>query len=227
MRGSDAGLTVTADAAKDVIMIVDAAEGWRFPDLRMTLTCGNCLLDPGEACDDGNTTSGDGCAADCTAVERGWKCLVVPGWSCSPICGDGILTGDESCDDGNFYNGDGCSAHCLTEPGWDCTGAACVPVGALDAGVDGASCGDGVVNGSEECDLGEQNGSFAGKGGCSIGCTKLRFCGDSNLDVGDGENCDLGELNGLWLDKSMNPTDPVNGALYCTSDCVMPLCCVW
>ena len=88
-------------------------------------------------------------------------------------------------------------------------------------------CGDGVVNGSEECDLGEQNGSLAGKGGCSSGCTKLRFCGDGNLDVNDGEDCDLGELNGLWLDKSMNPTDPANGVLYCTSDCVVTLCCVW
>ena len=226
-RGGDAGLTATADAAKDVIMIVDAAAGWWFPDIRITLTCGNRLLDPGEACDDGNVASGDGCAADCTAIERGWKCPVAPGWSCSPICGDGILAGDESCDDGNLYNGDGCSAHCLTEPGWDCAGAACVPIGALDAGVDGALCGDGVVNGSEECDLGEQNGSLAGKGGCSSGCTKLRFCGDGNLDVNDGEDCDLGELNGLWLDKSLNPTDPANGALYCTSDCVMTQCCVW
>ena len=30
------------------------------------VTCGNGLLDPGEECDDGNTSGGDGCAADCT-----------------------------------------------------------------------------------------------------------------------------------------------------------------
>src|SRR6185369_14024316 len=38
------------------------------------LSCGNGTLDPGEACDDGNTRSGDGCPADCT-----------------PPCGDGVL----------------------------------------------------------------------------------------------------------------------------------------
>lgn len=28
-------------------------------------TCGNNVLDPGETCDDGNTTPGDGCFSDC------------------------------------------------------------------------------------------------------------------------------------------------------------------
>jgi cysteine-rich repeat protein len=28
--------------------------------------CGNGMLDPGEVCDDGNTTNGDGCDNDCT-----------------------------------------------------------------------------------------------------------------------------------------------------------------
>ena len=32
--------------------------------------CGNGVLDPGEACDDGNTASGDGCSATCT-IESG------------------------------------------------------------------------------------------------------------------------------------------------------------
>ncbi len=31
--------------------------------------CGDGILDPGEACDDGNTTSGDGCASDCSTTE--------------------------------------------------------------------------------------------------------------------------------------------------------------
>src|SRR5262249_45685278 len=30
------------------------------------LLCGNSKLDPGEACDDGNKTDGDGCQHDCT-----------------------------------------------------------------------------------------------------------------------------------------------------------------
>jgi cysteine-rich repeat protein len=31
--------------------------------------CGDGLLDPGERCDDGNTSGGDGCRADCSATE--------------------------------------------------------------------------------------------------------------------------------------------------------------
>jgi len=61
------------------------------------LTSGNGMLDPGEACDDGNTRSGDGCPADCT-----------------PPCGDGVLDPGEACDDGNTLDGDRCSADCRT-----------------------------------------------------------------------------------------------------------------
>ena len=224
---NDAGLPTTADVASEIPLNPDAASGGWFSDIRITLpTCGNGRLDPGEACDDGNAIPGDGCSADCTAVELGWECTLPPRWPCSPICGDGVRAGDESCDDGNIFDGDGCSARCLTEPGWDCTNGSCLPVSAGDAGVEGSYCGDGEVNGTEECDLGEQNGKFLGKGGCSIGCTKLRFCGDGIVDVDQGEQCDEGELNGLWLDKNMNPADSVHGVLYCTSECLIPECCV-
>ena len=35
--------------------------------------CGNGVLDSGEACEDGNTTNGDGCDDTC-AIESGWDC---------------------------------------------------------------------------------------------------------------------------------------------------------
>lgn len=59
------------------------------------LTCGNGRLDAGEACDDTNTRSGDGCPADCTAP-----------------CGDGVRDPGEVCDDGNTNDGDGCAGDC-------------------------------------------------------------------------------------------------------------------
>ena len=31
--------------------------------------CGDGFIDPGEACDDGNTMGGDGCSLDCKAIE--------------------------------------------------------------------------------------------------------------------------------------------------------------
>jgi cysteine-rich repeat protein len=58
--------------------------------------CGNNVIDPGEACDDGvNDGAYDGCAADCSA----------PG----PNCGDAEVNGPEACDDGNDIDDDECS----------------------------------------------------------------------------------------------------------------------
>ncbi|CAN5923387.1 hypothetical protein BH11MYX3_BH11MYX3_21680 [soil metagenome] len=71
--------------------------------------CGNLRLDPGEACDDGNNTSGDLCSADCLSDES---------------CGNGRLDPTtEQCDDGPALatsSHDGCSSQCTVEiPRWD------------------------------------------------------------------------------------------------------------
>jgi len=83
--------------------------------------CGNGALDQGEACDDGNTLSGDGCSADCSTVEDGFVCPV-PGEPCtSSVCGDGILDPEEACDDGNQTPLDGCNGDCSSiEPNFEC-----------------------------------------------------------------------------------------------------------
>lgn len=70
--------------------------------------CGDGNVDPGEECDDGNRTGGDGCSASCT-VES--------------YCGDGNVDPGEQCDDGNNADGDGCSATCTIEFG----GQGCTP----------------------------------------------------------------------------------------------------
>jgi len=57
--------------------------------------CGNGVVDLGEACDDGNQVSGDGCRGDCKKME---------------VCGDGELDANEQCDDGNHNPADGCDA---------------------------------------------------------------------------------------------------------------------
>lgn len=62
--------------------------------------CGNGTIDSGEECDDGNTTTGDGCSAACQ-IEQG--------------CGDGDTDLGEECDDGNIVSGDCCSATCQNE----------------------------------------------------------------------------------------------------------------
>lgn len=50
--------------------------------------CGDGVVEGGEACDDGNTQSGDYCSADCSTVTG--------------ECGDGIVQDNESCDDGSI-----------------------------------------------------------------------------------------------------------------------------
>jgi cysteine-rich repeat protein len=66
--------------------------------------CGNGIVELPEACDDGNTSSGDYCAADCTSITGS--------------CGDGIIQSNETCDDGMITMGcdtmqDGGDGKCL------------------------------------------------------------------------------------------------------------------
>ena len=64
------------------------------------------------------------------------------------------------------------------------------------------SCGDGIVDAGEQCDLGDANGGSACRSDCS-----MPSCGDGIVDA--GEDCDLGDANG-------GPT--------CRTDCSMPFC---
>jgi fibro-slime domain-containing protein len=124
-----------------------------------TTVCGDGFIDPGEACDDGNKTGGDGCALDCLIIEPNFACPT-PGALCvsTMVCGDGVVTGTELCDDGNKTAGDGCSASCAVESGWACP----VPGTSCNA----AACGDGRIAGAEECDDGNANNDD----GCSSTC---------------------------------------------------------
>src|SRR5699024_11837435 len=53
--------------------------------------CGNGIVEDGEACDDGNTTSGDGCSSSCE-LEDGWDCPIEGEPCIEVVCGDGILS---------------------------------------------------------------------------------------------------------------------------------------
>jgi fibro-slime domain-containing protein len=177
--------------------------------------CGDGLIQPGEQCDDANMVSGDGCSVTCQ-IEPGFVCPT-PGQPCMTIakCGDGKVESGEQCDDGNTTPGDGCSATCQIEPGFACgpstgsgadggvDGGAAATDGGADAGAPpGASschrtvCGDGVKEGSEQCD----DGNLIPYDGCSPTCTiepKCNGAGGCTGACGDGlvfpgEECDDG-----------------------------------
>ncbi|MBQ9816314.1 MAG: DUF4215 domain-containing protein [Proteobacteria bacterium] len=171
--------------------------------------CGDGIIDAGlEDCDLGNsvddtgkfkfvdengvTVGGDGsyggCNADCTR---------------SSFCGDGVVDAafGEICDDG-FYDpiameykgGSGLYDECRA----DCTGIA-------------SYCGDGIVNGGEDCDFGPalNNGQYSAKGTtCNPDCTEAPYCGDGIVN-GD-EKCDDG------IKKGVGGIDQYN---TCKSDC--------
>jgi cysteine-rich repeat protein len=113
--------------------------------------CGDRVVDPDEACDDGNRTPGDGCAVSCRKIEQCGDGFVDPGaeecdegannsdtlanrcrTSCKLVrCGDFVQDRGEECDDGNLANGDACDSNCT------------VP-----------RCGNSITGSGEECDDG-------------------------------------------------------------------------
>ncbi len=102
----DAGDPATVSAPGEVDLDgAPRASGLRVDVGADEVTCGDGALDPGEACDDGNTLSGDGCDANCTVTA----------------CGNRVVTAGEQCDDGNSTAGDCCDAACQHEA----AGSAC------------------------------------------------------------------------------------------------------
>jgi len=153
-------------------------------------SCGDGVRTPDEACDDGNTTAGDGCSADCRTVAPGYSCAP-EGGPCHRIarCGDGVVSPPEGCDDGNTADGDGCSKGCTIEPGHRCSGSPSV--------CPATTCGDGVTDGGESCDDGNQlpfDGCSADcqiEPRCTAGACESRCCDGI---VGGGEACDDGNI---------------------------------
>ena len=175
--------------------------------------CGNGVLDPGEACDDGNTVDGDACRASCEKARCGDGVL----WSgveacddgnvddgdacpstCGPrTCGDGVVQAGEGCDDGNRDDADACLTSCVPAFCGDgfvqrgveqCDDSNAIATDACVACVP-ASCGDGFVwSGREACD----DGNLVDDDECDDAC-HTPVCGDGRR--AGHEECDLGAAN--------------------------------
>jgi cysteine-rich repeat protein len=182
-------------------MIVDV-NGSGAIDNIVVNACGDGVVDPGEACDDGNSNNFDACRNDCTPSD----------------CGDGVVDDGEECDAG-IENSDAPCAPCRS----DCTQPECgdgvADVGCGPETCDGddlaetacescretcTCCGDGVVQESagEECD----DGNNSDNDDCRSDCTEPA-CGDGTVDP--GEDCDDGN------------EDDDDG---CRNNCMEPAC---
>lgn len=153
--------------------------------------CGDGIVNGNEQCDDGNNSNNDACLNDCTNAS----------------CGDGYLWfGIEECD------GDQPKL-CQTENGYlgnqscnlDCKWGECISF---------ESCGDGIVNGSEQCDEGENNGKT---------CTpeygsSCNYCSENcTLETLQGPYCGDGVKNGS---EECDGTDGViSGENFCVVNC--------
>jgi cysteine-rich repeat protein len=153
-----------------------------FAGLCLKDVCGDKLTTPelGEECDDGNTDDTDGCTRQCKYTcasdkdcQTAEPCLSAP--VCDPqkhVCsGTGMPIADRTLctESGNA--------------GW-CINGACVPT----------NCGNGQIEGTEECDRGTENGQSGSP--CARDCKNVA-CGNGRVE-GD-EQCDDG--NKVSLDN--------------------------
>jgi hypothetical protein len=192
--------------------------------------CGNGAIEGGEDCDgselgsatcvtEGFTGGVLGCNSDCTFDTS--ACTTGTG-----VCGDGILDVGEQCDGTNlnghtcvtrgFGGGElGCSSLCR----FDTSGCTAPP----------ADCGNGKIDGYEQCDGANLNGHTCkthGFGGGELACTSAcRFdtsactppppnCGNGEIDR--GEQCDGANLN----EKTCETLGFDGGTLGCTAACL-------
>ncbi|MBI2552297.1 DUF4215 domain-containing protein [Candidatus Uhrbacteria bacterium] len=189
--------------------------------LLWAVPCGNGSVETGEECDDGNTTSGDGCSAVCLNEGSNFSLRCGDGRACrnASECGPGescqggrCLDRGEDCDDGNLENGDGCSSQCLNE------------------GTGPALCGNGKINPGEECD--NDRNRQAGDG-CSAQCLRegtssnFAVCGNSRLEAGEECEVNFDHEFASWCDpqdclRRGNPVSPLlcgNGQIDPGEEC--------
>jgi cysteine-rich repeat protein len=155
-----------------------------------------------EACDEGpggNLDDGMGCSSSCT-IEG---------------CGNGVINPGEQCEDGNMVETDSCincqAARCgdgYVHAGFEqCDGmAGTKPPGHNEATCGAAGgpaacrwqyCGNGFLEGSEQCD----DGNNTSGDGCTASCVR-EFCGDGVDNNGTAEACDPGPVSSATCDAN-------------------------
>lgn len=176
--------------------VMEGSSGWTTGSGGTgTPVCGDGGIDPGEACDDGNSVDTDACTSACKLAACGDGFVHANVEQCddkntdnsdaclnvcdNATCGDGFVqAGLEACDDGNLVDTDTCTTLCADaacgdghiQPGEGCDDANMIDTDACLPGCMPASCGDGFVQaGVEACDDGNQTELDNCRGDCTVG----------------------------------------------------------
>jgi hypothetical protein len=216
--------------------LYDAAD----PDCSAGPVCGDGALDAGEDCDDGNTTPGDCCAADCTFESTGSSCGDPGDTACdnpdscdgAGVCATNFEPVDTSCGDQGVECrvDDACDgAGACTDNGFETNGTACGDsssdqcdnadsclAGACEANFEapGTACEDGLFcNENETCD-----GSGLCSGGGALDCSDGVSCTDDACNEAT-DGCDNVPNDANCSDDSLfcNGTEFCDAALDCSS----------
>ncbi len=176
--------------------------------------CGDGQLDPGESCDDGNTTETDTCDNTCRRTA---------------FCGNDMREGTEICDDGNNFSSDGCSADCASNETCG-NGIRDIAVGELCDTTPGCAsdchsvttCGNGTIDSGESCD----DSNATAWDGCGADClTEQSLILNSLMIGGSSVGCDYSgdgvpdnrfadALNGAESLLNMQLSDQLDGGQF-------------
>ena len=164
--------------------------------------CGNNIVDPGEACDDGNTVTEASCPAgiaSCTACDGTCQTtLNLSSGGNNAVCGNNMLETGEACDDGNTVSETSCpggAASCTT------CAANCLSTITLGTGGGTAVCGNNMLETGEACDDGNTVSETFCPGGAASCTTCAADClSFITLGTGGGTGtgtCGDGVVNGI------------------------------
>jgi hypothetical protein len=167
----------------------------------------------GEQCDDGvnnSDTVPDACRTNCQ----------------NPGCGDGVVDSGEDCDGSNldgqtcgdfgYYGGNLLCDSCSFDFD-DCEDYGWCGDGDVQAG-EGEECDGSNLNGETCGSLGYYGGSLSCDGGCGFdlsSCESAGWCGDGDVQTGEGEECDGSNLNG----ETCGSLGYYGGSLSCDGVC--------
>jgi cysteine-rich repeat protein len=185
------------------------------PSMCYVGVCGDSIASDGEACDDGNTTGGDGCSAVCS-IEDGWECtaatpaLDFPTLPIPSVCtvlvvdsdGDGVPDSSDNCplifntdqaDNDSDGTGDVCDGDDDNDNVDDADDNCPINANADQADNDSDDIGD-------VCDPDDDNDNVAdGNDNCPLDANpdQANFDGDSEGDV-----CDVDDDNDNVVDTA-------------------------